>query len=180
MFSSPHLSHADYQSGQANNIDRAASRISTTQFFRYVAITVTLGAVMSALLLLTGCVEVKPEHIQLGGQLYIQGPATKSPPLAGLPDMGTYQLVALTPASEAQMTHHVPIWGCTALDAGTTVAGLAMGLTEASPLGIFVIPVMAIASQIAAKKAERGDASTAKAQSAVHCAAGLANLATIL
>jgi hypothetical protein len=174
---------SDGHAAVASYVDDAAGspQISAIQLLKYVAITLAMGVLVFPLvLLLTGCVEVKPEHIQLGGQVYIQGPATKAAPLLGLPDMGAHQLVALTPASEAQMTQHIPVWGCTALDAGTSLVGLAIGLAEANPIGIFVIPVMAVASHVAAKKAEHGDTSAAKAHSAVHCAAGIANLATIL
>lgn len=49
-----------------------------------------LAVIMILIALISGCTEVRPERIQIEGQLYIQEPATKAPPLAGLPDLGEH------------------------------------------------------------------------------------------
>jgi len=139
-----------------------------------------LISAVSLAFVLGGCVEVKPEHIRLNGQDYIQSPATKAPPLAGLPNMGPHQLIPLTAEAEKQQTRHIPVWGCTAFDFGTTAIGLAAGIAEANPLGILIAPIAFIANRAASSQAKNGDTTAATVSSVTHCAAGVANLAALL
>jgi len=129
---------------------------------------------------LGGCVEVKPEHITLNGETYIQGPATSSAPLPGLPDMGAHQLIPLTALAEQQQTRRIPVWGCTAFDYGTTAVGLIVGLAEANPLGALIVPIAYFANRAASKQAKNGDTTAAEVSSTVHCGAGVINLLALL
>ncbi|MEO5624145.1 MAG: hypothetical protein ABIQ78_12080 [Dokdonella sp.] len=130
--------------------------------------------------ILVGCVAVKPQHVMLHGQTYIQGAATKAGPLAGLPDMGPHQLVLLTAQSEREQTQHIPVWGCSAFDFGTTAIGLAAGLAEANPLGILIVPIVFMVNHSASRRAKNGDTGAAKISSVAHCGAGVANLMSLL
>lgn len=140
-------------------------------------LTIALALMMPAF---AGCVAVKPQHVMLHGQTYIQGPATNAGPLVGLPDMGPRQLVLLTAQSEREQTQRIPVWGCTAFDFGTTALGLAAGLAEANPLGILIVPIAFLVNRAASKRAKSGDTGPAKFSSVTHCGAGVANLLSLL
>jgi hypothetical protein len=89
-------------------------------------------------------------------------------------------LIPLTAQSELEQTRHVPVWGCTAFDFGTTAIALIGGLAEANPLGVLIIPIAFLANRAASQQARDGNLMAANASSAAHCGAGVINLVTLL
>lgn len=67
------------------------------------------------------------------------------------------------------------MWGCQGADMATTGIGLAVGLAEANPLGLLIVPIALIAEH-QAQKNHVGE----KVIGAAHCGAAAWNLAMIL
>ena len=74
-----------------------------------------------------------------------------------------------------------PVWACMGADLGTTGAGLALGLTEANPLGLGIAIPIGVGEAIWAKRIEkRGDPMPAKVFAVMHCGAAIWNALVIL
>ena len=142
--------------------------MTARQFWMGVAITLALGCIAVGILLMSGCTHTGINHRLTRADLT---PAELAQPIVAK---------TMDDAEEYDRTHIKRMWGCTAFDAGTTILGLAIGFSEASPLGLFVLPYSIWANLVAhSELRSHGDPTVANTLAVMHCGAGGLNILTI-
>ena len=140
--------------------------MNARKFWTGVAITIAVGVILIGVLLIVGCAPVNTRLTRAD-----LTPAELAQPIVAK---------TMDDAEEYDRTHIKRMWGCTAFDAGTTILGLAIGFSEASPLGLFVLPYSIWANLVAhSELRSHGDPTVANTLAVMHCGAGGLNILTI-
>ena len=139
--------------------------MNARQFWMGIATTLAIGCIAWGLLLLTGCA---PANTRLARADLT--PAQLTQPIV-------LETLAAQELADRKNAEHM--WSCTKFDFGTTAVGLAIGLAEANPLGILIVPLAFAINHQARENAKRGDPNMETVATVSHCGAGALNVLTI-